>query len=148
MVTMISKDDFIALVESYFHFLTSEFQFSKGEVKANGNAYYSFQFQDNKKVVSISHENIGNYYQVIVYLLDDNGSLPNYDDKTKTLHLDKLNKLILPNISLDQIKTNNTHFSTLVANSELERKMLKSAKELRLCLQNFDTAGLNIRPLV
>lgn len=136
---MTDENKFIDLVDSYFHFLIEEFDFRKAGVKANGNAFYSFRFQHDLKEVSISYENISDYYSVTVYLLD-NGVRPDYDDKTKTLHLDKLNKLILRQLSIDQIKANNEAFLNLSATSELERKMLKSAKELRLCLQHIDKA--------
>jgi hypothetical protein len=40
-----------------------------------------------------------------------NGKLPNYDDKTKTLHLNKLTDSILSKVEKSEILTNNEYFS-------------------------------------
>ncbi|MBX3268372.1 MAG: hypothetical protein KF831_16865 [Acidobacteria bacterium] len=107
------------------------------EEKERGNVYYDVQYRDQSKVVSISYENIEDYLQIIVFRLE-NGELPDYDDKTKTLHLSQLNRITLPNVDKNEIISNSEYFSKYVANGEVERQLLKSAKELRLCLMHFD----------
>lgn len=133
---MIEGARYIELVNSYFCFLDDEFHFKLFETHINGNVFYSIRYRNPDEVVSISYENIEDYFLVIVYLLQ-NGELPNYDDKTKTLHLDKLNERIIPYVGVDEIKLNNEHFSKFRARSDFERKVLKAAKELRLCLRQF-----------
>jgi len=87
--------------------------------------------------VSISYENIEDYLLVIIFLLQ-NGKLPDYDDKTKTLHLNKINAQILSRIDKNEISLNNEYFDKFNPKYELKKKLLKSAKELRLCLKHYD----------
>lgn len=134
---MIAGSKFVEIVKGYFTFLKAEFNFTLTEEEIRGNAYYDVQYNDKSKVVSISYENIEDYFQVIVFMLQ-NGKLPNYDDKTKTLHLNKLNAVVLPKVDKSEVLLNNEYFSKFHANDEFERKLLKSAKELRLCLKHFD----------
>ena len=67
-----------------------------------------------------------------------NGELPDYDDKTKTLHLNQLNAQVLSSIDRTEISLNNEYFLKFNPNNKLEKKLLKSAKELRLCLKHFN----------
>lgn len=75
--------------------------------------------------------------EVIVFLLQ-NGKMPDYDDKTKTLHLKQLNRLVMAKASKEEINLNAEYFAKYNAKNELERKLLKEAKELRLCLKHFN----------
>lgn len=129
--------EYVNTVKNYFEFLISEFRFRILEEKIRGNAFYDVQYIDSKRVISISYENIEDYLLVIIFILQ-NGKLPDYDNKTKTLHLNQLNAKILTNIDKKEINLNNEYFSKFHAIDELERKLLKSAKELRLCLIHFD----------
>jgi len=137
---MIEGSKFVKIVEDFFTFLGKEFKFKLQEEEIRGNAFYDIQYRDKSKIVSISYENIEDYLQVIVFMLQ-NGELPHYDDKTKTLHLNKLTAAILPKVGKSEILTNNEYFSKFQINDEFERKLLKSAKELRLCLKHFDKIG-------
>ena len=67
-----------------------------------------------------------------------NGEIPDYDYTTKTLHLDRLNSLVIAKASKEAIILNAEYFARYQAKNELERKLLKEAKELRLCLKNFN----------
>lgn len=51
------------------------------------------------------------------------------------LHLNELNTLILLKIDRTEINLNAELFSNFEVKEELERKLLKSEKELRLCLK-------------
>ena len=64
--------------------------------------------------------------------------MPDYDDKVETLHLSKLNEVILSIIDKNEINLNKEYFREFNVTDELDRKLLKSAKELRLCLKHFD----------
>lgn len=133
---MIEGNQYIETVKLYFGFLTTEFGFKVTEEKIRGNAFYDVQYKDETRIVSISYENIEDYLLVIIFLMQ-NGELPDYDDKTKTLHLNKLNAQVLSSVDRTEISTNNEYFLKFTAKGELERKLLKSAKELRLCLKHF-----------
>jgi hypothetical protein len=140
---MIAGSQYIETVKAYFGFLITEFGFKVPEEKIRGNAFYDVQYKDEIRVVSISYENIENYLLVIVFLLQ-NGGLPDYDDKTKTLHLNNLNALVLSKVDKREIDLNNDYFVKFNPESELERKLLKSAKDLRLCLKHFKDLFPNI----
>jgi len=133
---MIEGKKYVEVAKEYFGYLISEFGFKISNEKIRGNAFYDLQYTDKISVVSISYENIEDYFQVIVFILQ-NGELPDYDDKTKTLHLNKLNAEVLPRIDISEISLNNDCFSKFNPQEELERKMLKSARDLRLCLKHF-----------
>lgn len=134
---MIIGSIYSIIVQAYFEYLITEFGFKISEEKINGNAFYDVQYIDKTRVVSISYENIEDYLLVIIFLLQ-NGALPDYDDKTKTLHLNKLNAQILSRIEKSEISLNDEYFAKFNPKNEFERKLLKSAKELRLCLKHFD----------
>jgi hypothetical protein len=134
---MIEGNQYIETLKAYFNFLVTEFGFTISEEKIRGNAFYDLQYKDKVRVVSVSYENIEDYLQVIIFMLQ-NGRLPDYDDKTKTLHLNKLNATVISKADKSEINLNNEYFAKFNAKDELERKLLKSAKELRLCLKHFN----------
>lgn len=134
---MIDSIEYIKIVKNYFKFLITEFKFKLLEEKVRGNAFYDIQYKDNSRVISISYENVEDYLLVTVFVLQ-NGEMPNYDDKTKTLHLKQLNGLVIAKASKEEINLNAEYFAKYNAKNELERKLLKEAKELRLCLKNFN----------
>ena len=124
------------IVKMFFSFLITEFGFRLSKVTENGNAFYDVEYRDSSRAVFISYENIEDYLQVIVFKLK-NGKLPDYDDETNTLHLNELNKRVISGIDMNEIERNSEEFK-FDANAELERKLLKSAKELRLALKHWD----------
>lgn len=134
---MIDGTKYIEVVKMFFSFLITEFGFRLSKETENGNAFYDVEYRDVRSVVSISYENIEDYLQVIVFKLK-NGKLPDYDDKTHILHLNELNKRVLSEIDKNEIEKNNEVFDKFNGNDMLERKLLKSAKELRLALKHWD----------
>lgn len=134
---MIAGKQFVETVQLFYSFLETEFGFIKVNETINGNFFYDVEFKDKEKAVSISYENIEDYLQVIVFVLQ-NGELPHYDDKTNTLHLKQLNRLLMAKANKDEIDSNAVYFAKYTANNEIERKLLKEAKELRLCLNHFN----------
>ncbi|WP_256005053.1 hypothetical protein [Pedobacter deserti] len=134
---MVDGKIYIEIVRLFFSFLINEFGFNQIKETENGNAFYDVEYRDGKRAISISYENVEDYLQVIVFMLK-NGNLSDYDDKTHTLHLSELNKIILPRIYKKEVEENNILFSKYEANDSLGRKLLKSAKELRLILKNWD----------
>ncbi len=133
---MIDGVQYIGAVKNYYSFLTQDFNLDVIAEEIRGNAFYKVEYGDQTKVISISYENIEDYLQVIVFILE-NGERPNYDDKIRTLHLNALNKSILKNIHQDDFILNNKYFSDYKAESKIEAELLKEAKELRLCLKNL-----------
>lgn len=134
---MIEGKKFIKDANVYFNYLISEFGFKVLSEKIRGNTFYDLQYSDGKRILSVSYENIEDYLQIIIFILQ-NGELPDYDDKTKTLHLNKLNEQILPKVDRNEIAFNNEYFMKFKAQDALERQLLKSAKELRLCLKHLN----------
>ncbi len=134
---MVEDLEYIETVRLYYSFLETEFGFSKINETINGNAFYDVEFQDEEKIISISYENLEDHLEVIVFMLQ-NGQIPDYDDKTKTLRLKQLNRLMLSKASKEEINLNAQYFAKYKAENELGRKLLKEAKELRLCLRHFN----------
>ncbi|RYF84807.1 MAG: hypothetical protein EON98_08225 [Chitinophagaceae bacterium] len=131
---MVEGPEYIQAVRKMFSFLSEEFGITDTNEKIRGNAFYDVQYQAPSKVISISYENIEDYLQVIVFKLK-NGKLPHYDDKTQTLHLPALNKNTFSKASKADIELNNQYFNNLKVDTAFERKLLKSAKDLRLAMQ-------------
>lgn len=134
---MIEEFEYIQKVKLYYSFLESEFGFSKIIETINGNAFYDVEYKGKEMIISISYENIEDHLEVIVFILQ-NGEMPHYDDKTKTLHLKHLNRLLMVKTSKEEINLNAKYFAKYNAKNELERKLLKEAKELRLCLKHLN----------
>jgi len=133
---MIEGEKYTEDVKAYFNYLITEFGFRMSNEKIRCNAFYDLQYSDGNRIVSVSYENIEDYLQVIVYMLQ-NGELPDYDDKTKTLHLNRLNAQVMSIIDRNEIGLNNEFFVKFNPKLEIEKQLLKSAKELRLCLKHF-----------
>ncbi len=138
---MIEGKEYTEAVKLFYSFLETEFGFSKVNETINGNAFYDVEFKDREKVVSVSYENIENHLEVIVFMLE-NGKLPDYDDKTKTLHLKQLTKSVMTKASKEDVNLNAEYFVKYTPKDEIERKLLKEAKELRLCLKYFNEIQL------
>jgi hypothetical protein len=134
---MIEGKQYITIVKNYCSFLMSEFNMIIIDEIIRGNTFYDIHYSDNNKRISISYENIEGYFQVIIFILQ-NGKLPDYEDKTKTLHLNILNKKILSTIDKKEINLNNEYFSSYKLYDDFEKKIMKSVKELRLCLKHFN----------
>jgi|SRR6185437_1523483 len=134
---MIDKNQYLEKIRDYFSFLIQDYNYILIKEKIMGNFYYDVQYTDKIKIVSVSYENIEDYLQVIISMLQ-NGKHPNYNVTTKTLHLNKLNEIIFPIVDENEIGLNNQYFLKFQPSDEFEKKILKSAKELRLCLNHFD----------
>lgn len=134
---MIEGEKYIEVVKQFYSFLETDFGFSKVSETINGNAFYEVEFRDRERIISISYENTADHLEVIVFMLQ-NGKMPDYDDKTKTLHLKQLNRLVMVKAGKEEINLNTACFARYNAKNEIERKLLKEAKELRLCLKHFN----------
>ncbi len=134
MIQMIDRNQFVNLVNDYFSFLENEYKFNKIKETINDNLFYDIEYKGSEKIISISYENIENYLNVVFFMLRFN-ELPNYDDKSKTLHLNKLNKFTFSKVNAFEINENNSHFSNFVTKNIFEKELLKNAKELRLTLK-------------
>lgn len=134
---MIEGEKYIEDVKAYFNYLITEFGFRISNEKIRGNAFYDLQYSDGNRIVSVSYENIEDYLQVIIFMLQ-NGELPDFDDKSKTLHLNRLNAQVMSSIRRNEINLNNEYFVKFNPKTEIEKLLLKSAKELRLCLKHFN----------
>ena len=133
---MISGNEFITSVKKIYSFLVNEFNYSLIGEKYRTNLFYDVEYQKDDLVISISYEIREDYFQIILFRLN-NGTLPDYDDKEKTLHLENLNKRILLYLTAEDFEENNDYFSVIRPLNQIENRLLKSAKELRLCLKNI-----------
>ena len=132
---MVEGSEYVQVVKRLFSFLSEEYGIADISQKINGNAFYDVQYHSPSKVISISYENIEDYLQVIVFKLR-NGKLPDYDDKTQTLHMSALNEIVFSKVSKTDIGLNNQYFDNHIkAETTFERKLLKPAKDLRLAMQ-------------
>jgi hypothetical protein len=134
---MIEGNEYIEIIKKFYSFLETDFGINKINETIYGNAFYDVEFKDKERIISISYENIEDHLEVIVFMLKD-GKMPDYDDKTKTLHLKQLKRLVITKASKQEITSNAEYFTKYIAKNELERKLLKEAKELRLCLKHFN----------
>jgi hypothetical protein len=134
---MIDGNEYIAIIKRFYSFLETEFDFTKRNETINSNAFYDVEFNNNEKVISISYENIEEHLEIIIFMLQDD-KIPNYDDKTKTLHLTQLNSLVFAKTNKEDINLNAEYFTRYSAKNEIEQKLLKGAKELRLYLMYFN----------
>jgi hypothetical protein len=131
---MINGDKFAFIVKAFFDFLITDFNFHLSEEIIRGNVFYEVRYRDVSHLISISYENIEDYLQIIVFTLND-GNLPDYDDKNMTKHLNKLTSEIMVNLQEGEFELNNKYFANIIAKGNLERRLLKSAKDLRLCMK-------------
>lgn len=131
---MFEGNEYVQAVRKMFYFLSEEYGMTETKEEIRGNVYYDVEYHSASKVISISYENIEDYFQVIVFKLKD-GKLPEYDDKTQTLHLNILNKLAFSIATKSDIELNNEYFSNIIANTKMEQMLLKSARELRLVMR-------------
>lgn len=133
---MIEGNKYIKLVKSFFSFLETEFDFIIVNETINGNAFYDIEYKNTNRIISISYENIEDYLEVIMFLLDKKGELPNFENKRETLHLNQLNKQLFSNLSKREIFLNSKYFSKYKSEDNFSHKILKTAKELRLYLKS------------
>jgi hypothetical protein len=134
---MITGDQFTESVEKLFSFLNADLAFSDVSKKIRNGLFYDIEFKSIDKIISVSYEAREDYLQIILFKLKD-GEMPDYDDPKMTIHLDQLNKAIMPLVEPSEITENNNYFASKKASSNIEKQLLKAAKELRLCLRNFD----------
>ena len=132
---MIEGEQFLAIVKQFYSFLEIEFGFKKTNETINGNTFYDVEFMEIEKMISISYENIEEHLEIIIFMLRD-GKMPDYDDKTKTLHLRELNKMVMTTVNKDDLIINTKYFANYNATDEIEQQLLKGAKELRLYLRH------------
>lgn len=139
---MLNKINYIKIVRKFFSFLENEYFLNQIKEVKNGNVFYEVEYKNMILAVSISYEVVGEYLEVIIFKLNE-GRLPDYDDKTQTLHLSKLNKRLLPQISSSEILENNLFFKDMVVSSIIEKNLLKKAKELRLILNRLEWGNVS-----
>ncbi len=133
---MISDKEYLKSVKLFYSFLESELDFTLSNETINGNVFYDIEYRNSDKVISISYENIEDYLEVIVFFFKEGVSL-NYSE-AQTLSLKQLNKIIQSKVDEKEKPSNSNFFSNYFPKNDLEKKILKGAKELRLCLKQFN----------
>jgi hypothetical protein len=130
---MISGKEYLEIVKQYFSFLSLELGFEPLKETINGNAFYDVEYKNSDKIISISYENIEDYLSVIVFELK-NGIVPDYNDKARTFHLQELSSEIISKLNQLEIRENSMIFKKFIASGGFEKRLLKSAKDLRMVL--------------
>ncbi len=129
---MISNFEFVEIVKRYFSFLVSHFYYELLNGKhATHSMLYDVSYGGKEKVISISYEFPSDYLQIIIFDLLD-GKLSDYDDRKHTHFLSEFNREIYSNITQDAMQKNHLFFSQHIPHSDIERRLIKRAKELRL----------------
>lgn len=141
---MIQGDKYVQTVKEFYGFLETEFGMKFQKATISGNYYYIVEYTDEKMKISIYYENIGSYFTVTISLLE-NGKLQDHDDKRYKIHLNKLNTLIFPLVSENEITLNNVQFELFSVQNNIEKMLLKSAKELRICLGYLTAINFKFR---
>lgn len=134
---MILRLDFERVVLSYFNFLIREFNYNLKKVSQNGNMFYELSYERYDNIISVSYECYQDFLVINLYVLK-NGSMPDYDDNKFSYRLHDLNKILFSFISKNEIMENNNLFSNYETENEFEIELLKSAKELRLCVKHIN----------
>jgi hypothetical protein len=134
---IISPEEYKTKVENYFEYLANEFGFELMHEKLHANVFYDVQYRKANALISISYENVEDYLAVVLFVLSG-GRPPDYDNKRETLHLENLAGQIFPTLNKDEIQANSKRFEKFRVDNEIERKILKSAKDLRLCLLHLN----------
>ena len=134
---MIEPERFKQVVKQSFSFLVTEHEMKFEKEVIQGNSFYDLTYSNDHRAISVSLENVENYFLVILFKLKG-GQLPNFDDKTRTIHLSELTKSILTKIDNKDFVENNEFFQEIDVHGSTENLILKSAKELRLCLKYIE----------
>ena len=144
MDKMIQGDKYVHTVKEFYGFLETEFGMKLQKVTISGNYYYIVEYTDDKMRISIYYENIGSYFSDNISLLE-NGKLQDHDDKRFNINLNKLSTLIFPLITENEITLNNVQFELFSVQNTIEKMLLKSAKELRICLGYLTAINFKFR---
>ncbi|MCC2545499.1 hypothetical protein LJY25_03515 [Hymenobacter sp. BT175] len=134
---MVEAQVFLRAAKTYFAFLVSEFAFAELSETVRSVVFYELQYRNAAQVVSISFENLEDYLQITVFQLV-NQQLPDYNDSHHTYHLHTLNHALSKLVGPDDWQENQRFFEEFKPEGTVERRLLKAAKELRVCLTHFD----------
>jgi len=135
---MIDGNLFFVSVKKYFNFLVIEQGFSLLEENTRGNIYFEVQFKKETTIISISYENHEDYLSIVIYKLQS-GRIPSFNDKANIIELKSLTAKIIPDLDKIEINNNNEFFSEFHVDSLIEKKIMKSARNLRLCFPYINT---------
>lgn len=138
---MILREQYNQVIKEYFSFLKDEFNYYLLPIKVNNTILYNLEYTNQKTLISISYEIMGEGINVIIFELV-NGKKSDYDDYEKTFHLNQLSKQISQKSYLNKIKENNIFFEKYDRPiGEVENEALKKARLLRLVLK-LEVIGL------
>ncbi len=133
---MISGNSFVNSTKMFFSFLENEFGMKINEIIVNGNFFYAIRYSNDFFLVSISYENIENYFNVQLIRKID-GMFASFDDVNNSINLKRLYFLTLKRISKCELDKMNAEFD-IHTNNNFEKMILESAKKLKTCLNNIN----------
>lgn len=140
MICELNHQEFLRVIKTCFSFLVTEFGFEIGPVSHIGNRYTGISYSDGIRKLATSVDIIDGV-SLRIRLLED-GEEPHYDDETRNLNLNSLNRRIFPHLSREEILTNKETFAHIHPESDFEKAIKNVAFEIRLALLNWDKLGL------
>lgn len=97
---------------------------------------YGADFVGSGHKLSISYEP-GDWALFVLVLRREAGGFSNIDDRSKTLRLSDLNSRYMSSVTTEEHHANDALFTSITVEDMGERKLLKSAKDLRLVLPRY-----------
>jgi hypothetical protein len=125
---------FIAIIHETIVPFLLDLGFSLSKTETSGRLY-DVVFTASKHAVSISYEPGDNWLLVIVHTIR-NGEMSRIDDRKNTPRLADLNARYMQWVTPEQLRAAKTAIDTIPFD-EAERRLLKSALELRLVLPRY-----------
>ena len=126
---------FCRVMQDAFVPFLARFGFNENAPDISGRLYDA-TFTSPSHLVSISYEPGDDAFFVMVFSRCD-GRLSNIDDRSKTPRLEDLNKRYMNSISSEDRRKSELEFAEVVVRDDVERRLLKFAKELRLVLPKY-----------
>ena len=134
---MVTDNEYFEKVETYFKFLVNEFKFKVESKTFNGNVFFDIEYKSKNILISISYENIEDFLEIIIFPNSANNNI-SFKGSNENFRLSQLRNDLLTKIKNSDFEKNNKFFIKFKTKNNFERNLLKSAKDLRICLNNLN----------
>ena len=126
---------FLRLVHEAFTPFLESLGFSMDDPHISGR-YYRASFTAVDHAVFVYYEPGDDALSVIIFRRD-NGNLSDIDNRSQSPRLQDLNRRYMHLVTKEDLVLNEEEFEGIDVEDEMERQLLKSAKELRLVLPRY-----------
>jgi hypothetical protein len=130
----VTSDSFAEFVSRVFLPFLKPLGFNLEAVTMSGKQYAA-NFVARDCSVAVAYEPGDDYLEVAVGPKDP--TLSEWDDRDVTPRLQDLNRRYMPHISTGERVANDGYFASIQVKDDLERRLLKAAKELRMTLPRY-----------